>query len=84
MENEGLTLLSELKPGEIDRIKQMYRGYCDRNPVGDVIDSSEQTPDETVQEILRWIEDTRSPEKHREQRPDPDPLLRTCPVNPFP
>ena len=55
----------ELKPSEIERIKQMYRRYSERNPVGDVINNSEQTPDETVEEILRRIAADRWPEKHR-------------------
>ena len=56
----------ELTPGEIDRIKQMYRRYSDRNPVGGVIDNSEQTSGETVKEILRRIAEHSSPEKHQE------------------
>ena len=55
----------ELEPSEIERIKQMYRRYSERNPVGDVINNSEQTPDETVEEILRRIAADRWPEKHR-------------------
>lgn len=45
----------ELERHEIARIKAMYQSYRERQPVGMVIDNSEQTPDETVEELLGLI-----------------------------
>ena len=61
----------ELKPSEIDRVKKMVRRCSERNPVGEVIDNSEQTPDKTVDEILRRLAEAGLLEKHQELSPDP-------------
>ena len=45
----------ELESSEVERIRQMYQWRRQTDPVGLVVDNTEQSPDETAEEILSII-----------------------------